>query len=79
MDEQNQTLVQKKIALAQSEHAPVVLEIIRDCIPKIPIVGDTEFKTLFNAITIDATSTLLNDVAKYLDDIRTGALHDKYR
>lgn len=74
--ENEQTLKQKKILLAQSEHAGIVVEIIRDCIPKKPLLGKTEFETLVNAITLDVTSTLMMSVVDYLDSIRKGALHE---
>jgi hypothetical protein len=73
---ENQTMKQKKIALAQSEFAPVVIEIIRDCAQKVPLLGKTEFETLVNAITMETTSTLMRDVVGYLDDIRNGKLHN---
>ena len=72
-----QTLKQRKIALAQSEHAFTVIELIRDCIPQTPILGATEFQTLVNAITLDALSTLMRDVVDHIEGIRKGKLHDE--
>lgn len=75
--ENEQTLKQKKIILAQSDLVPAVIEIIRDCIPKTPLVGRDEFETLKNTISYDALSTLILEVSNYLERIREGELHGK--
>lgn len=67
---------QKKIALAQSEFAPIVIELIKDCMGQTPLIADTEFKTLQNAITLDVHSNLIRRVVDYLEEIRQGALHE---
>ena len=76
MDESEQSLKQKKIILAQSEHARTVIELMRDCASKIPLVADTEWKTIVNTITLDAQSTLIREVADYMEAIRKGLLHE---
>jgi len=73
----NQSLVQKKIALAQSEHAGVIIELIRDVAQKVPLIGKDEFETLKNAIIIDTTSTLMTDMVDYLERIKQGELLGK--
>lgn len=73
---EEQSLKQKKIALAQSEHASTIVELIRDCIPRTPIIANDEFHTLVNAITLDVTSTLLRDVVDYIEAIKNGKLHE---
>lgn len=75
MDEQN--IKQKKIALAQSEHASTIIEILKDCTTKIPLVGDTEWKTIVATITLDAQSNLIREVVDYLERIRRGELHNE--
>jgi len=72
--EENQTLVQKKIALAQSEHASTVIELMKDCMEQNPIIADTEFKTLVNAITLEVQGTMLRNMVDYLEKIRNGSL-----
>jgi hypothetical protein len=67
-----QTMLQKKIALAQSDNAPIVIELMKDCIPQIPLVGDTEYKTLVNAITFDVQSTMIKTMVDILEDLRQG-------
>ena len=73
---QDQSLKQKKIALAQSEHAYIIVELMKDCMSHAPLIADTEFKTLVNAITLDVQSTMLRSVLDYIEGIRKGALHE---
>jgi hypothetical protein len=75
MDEQN--LKQKKIALATSEHAPIIIELMKDCMTQVPITADTEWKTIVNALTLDVQGTMLRTMVDYLENIRKGILHDK--
>lgn len=72
-----QTMKQKKIALAQSEHAPIVIELMKDCIDQSPLVADTEFATVKNAITFDVQSTMLRKMVDLLEGIRQGNLHEQ--
>ena len=76
MEIENQTLIQKKIALAQGEYAPIMIEILRECIEQVPLVGKTEWETIVNAITLDTQSSLLRRVVDRLEEIRAGALHE---
>jgi len=77
MDENEQSLKQKKIALAQSEHAPIVIELMKDCIVQVPIIADTEWRTIVNALTLEIQSTMLRDMVDLLEKIRTGSLHEE--
>lgn len=74
---ENQSLIQKKIALAQSEHASVIIELIRDVAQKVPLIGKDEWETAKNAVIIDTTSTLMTEMVDYLDRIRRGELLGK--
>jgi len=68
---------QKKIELAQSDYAPVVLEILKDCMRNTPLIDKkSQWTTVVNAITLDVQGTLLRDVADYLESIRKGSLHE---
>jgi hypothetical protein len=73
----NQTLKQKKIALAQSEHAPIIIELMRDCLSQTPLIADTEWKTIVNTITLDTQSTMLRSMVDLLENIRKGSLHEE--
>ena len=71
-----QSMKQKKIALAQSEHASIVIELMKDCTQQSPLVGDDEFKTIVNAITFDVQSTMIRRMVDLLENIRSGGLHE---
>lgn len=74
----NQSLIQKKISLAQSEYAPIIIELMRDITSKIPLVDEkSEWKTIVNTITLDTQSNMLRDMVDYLERIRQGALLNK--
>lgn len=73
---ENQTANQKKIALAQSEHAGTIIELMKDCTSQVPIVADTEWKTIVNAITLEVQGTMLRRMVDYLEEIRKGSLHE---
>ena len=71
-----QSLKQKKILLAQSEHAPVIIELMKDCMPNTNIIAKTEWETIVNAITLDVQGTMLKRMVDYLEEIRKGSLHE---
>jgi hypothetical protein len=72
-----QNLKQKKIALATSEHAPIIIELMKDCMIQTPIIGKTEWETIVNAVTLEVQGTMLRAMVDYIEDIRKGSLHDK--
>lgn len=69
-----QTLNQKKIALAQSVHAPIVIELLKDVLKKIPLIGKDQWETMKNAIIIDTSSEILRDLVDHLEKIKRGSL-----
>lgn len=73
MDE-NVTLNQKKIAFAQSEHIEAVLSILKDACRQAKLVGDNEFETVRNAVTMDAQSDLIIKFINTIDFIKSGGL-----
>ena len=77
MAENEQSLNQKKMALAASEHAPIIIELMKDCMPTSPIIGSTQWKTIVNAITLEVQGTMLRAMVDHLEDIRKGSLHTK--
>lgn len=76
MNETEQSLVQKKMALAASEHAPVIIELMKDCMDNTPIVAKTEWETIVNAITLEVQGTMLKTMVDHLEAIREGSLHN---
>jgi len=75
-EESEQSLKQKKIALATSEHAPIIIELMKDCMVSSEIVSDTEWKTIVNAITLETQGTMLRAMVDHLEAIRKGSLHE---
>lgn len=76
MEENEQSLKQKKIALATSEHASIIIELLKDCMPQPRLVAKTEWETIVNAITMETNGTILRTMVDYLEDIRKGSLHN---
>jgi len=72
-----QSLNQKKIALANSSFGPIIIELMKDIMQKVPIVGKDEWETVKNAIIIDTSSTMLRDMVDYLEEIKRGSLAGK--
>ena len=70
-----QSLNQKKMALAGSEHAPIIIELMKDCMVQKPLLGKTEWETIVNALTLDAQGTMLREMVDHLEAIRKGSLH----
>lgn len=75
-EQTEQSIKQQKIAFAQARNDGVLIAILKDCMEQTPLIADNEFKTLVNAITLDVQSNLLRRVVDYLEEIRTGSLHD---
>ena len=76
MEPIEQTLKQKKILLATGEFAPVVIELVKDCISQSHIVDKTEWETIVNAITLEVQGTMLRNMVDLLENIRNGSLHE---
>jgi len=66
----DQSLEQKKMLLAGSDHAPIIIELMKDCMANKPIVEDTEWMTIVNAITLEANGTMLRGMVDHLEAIR---------
>lgn len=76
MDEtpENQTLNQKKIAFTQSGHVEAVIAILRESAMQKKLVGDSEYETVVNAVTLDAQSDLIIKFINTVDFIKSGGL-----
>ncbi len=72
--EENVSMNQKKIAFAQSAHIEAVLAILRESCHQEKLVGDNEFQTLKNAITMDAQGDMIIRFINTLDFIKKGGL-----
>ena len=76
-DQVQQSLNQKKMSLAASEHAPVIIELIKECMEQKGIVAKTEWETIVNAITLETQGTMLRNMVDLLEKIRKEGLHEK--
>jgi len=74
MNDSEQSLNQKKIALAQSEHAGTVIALMKDCISQTPLVADSQWATIVNTIKMDTESTMLRNMVDLIDRIKKGSL-----
>lgn len=74
---EDQNLKQKKISLAQSEHASTIIELMKDCMEQSPLVDEkSEWKTMVNTIRLDTQSTMIRSMVDLLEEIRSGSLHE---
>ena len=76
MSESEQSMIQKKIALATSEHATIIIELMKDCIERGPIVGKTEWDTSVNAITLEVQGEMLVKMTDRIEAIRQGKIYE---
>lgn len=75
--ETEQSIKQKKIVLATSEHAPIIIELMKDCMAQVPsLIGDDQWHTVVNAITLDVQGRMLTNMVDHLEGIRKGSLHE---
>lgn len=73
----DQSLKQRKISFANSEHTGVIGAIFDDCRTAMPnLVGETEFETVVNAITTQVEANFKLRLLQYIDSIKKGKLHD---
>ena len=71
----NQTMTQKQIVFAQNaEMVQAAVQIIKDCTGVHGLIGDSEFSTLVNAITLDTQQNILTKFLSRVDHIKEGGL-----
>lgn len=76
-EENEQSIRQKKIFLAGSEHASTIIELMKDCMTQGPLIDDkSQWKTNINAITLDVQGEMLKNMVDHLEAIRKGSLHN---
>lgn len=73
MNETEQTLQQKAVTFATSEHYAGAVELLKRSRSTITtIIGEDEFHTLVNALTLELETALIQRFVVMVDDIRTG-------
>lgn len=69
----NQNLVQKKIAFAQSGHVEAAVGLLKDVRTHLQsIVADTQHKTLINALTLEIEAQLISRFVSEVGAIKRG-------
>lgn len=69
----DQTLEQKTILFANSEHYQGAVELLKRSRTEITsLVGETEFATVVNALTVELETALIHRFVQMIDDIKTG-------
>jgi len=71
---EDQTIKQRKILFANSEHVATVIQILKECAYGGPLVGATEFETVRNAVTMDANGQMVLDFINAVANIKAGKL-----
>jgi len=71
---EEQSHIQKKIAFAQSEHIETVISLLKECSRQQKLVGETEYATVVNAVTMDAQGDMIIKVINSIDFIKKGGL-----
>ena len=74
---ENQSILQKKIAFANSEHVATVVQILKECGGANQLVGRSEYETIVNAVTLDAQQDIIKNFINSLDNIRKNNFEPK--
>ncbi len=70
---EQQTLKQKAITFATSEHYPGAVELLKKSRTQLTtIVADDEFHTLLNALTLEMETNLIQRFVVEIEKIRSG-------
>lgn len=73
MTENEQTLQQKAVSFATSEHYAGAVELLKRARTQLQtIVADDEFHTLMNALTLELEANLIQRFIVEVDRIRSG-------
>ena len=71
--ETQQTIEQKKVSFATSEHYQGAVELLKQSLTEITtLIGENEFKTLVNALTVELETSLVQRFVVAINNIRTG-------
>ncbi len=69
----NATIEQKVVAFATSEHYQGAVELLKRSLTQITsLIGETEYKTLVNAMTVEFETGLIQRFVVEINKIKTG-------
>ncbi len=70
---ENQTTEQKVVSFANSEHYQGAVELLKRSLTEITtLIGENEFKTVLNAMTVELETALVQRFVVAINKIRTG-------
>lgn len=69
--QEDQITLQKKLEFANSEHVSTVLELLKECSGTQQLVGESEYSTVVNAVTLDAQQEMIKKFINHLDAIKS--------
>jgi len=70
---QDVTMQQKVVSFANSEHYQGAVELLKRSLTQVmSLVGETEFKTVVNALTVEFETALVQRFVVEINYIRTG-------
>ncbi len=73
MSDTEQTLLQKTVSFANSEHYQGAVELLKKSLTEITtLIGENEFKTLVNAMTVELETALVQRFVVAISKIRSG-------
>jgi hypothetical protein len=68
-----QTIEQKVVSFATSEHYPGAVELLKRSLTQVTtLVGEDEFHTVVNALTVELETALVQRFVLGINQIRTG-------
>ena len=71
---EEQTMRQRKALFANNVDVGVLVQLLRECSHQGPLVGESEYDTVVNAVRLDAQSDLITELIKQIDLIKKGGL-----
>ena len=73
MSETETTIQQKKVSFANSEHYQGAVELLKQSLTQVTtLIGEDEFKTVVNALTVELETALIQRFVVAINNIRTG-------
>jgi len=67
----------QKINIAQLPNIADVIQLLNESKSNVgSIIGDTEYATLVNAITLETEALFIARFAQFIEDIKVGNFHD---
>lgn len=75
-----QSLMQKQIAFANSgDMVQAAIQILKESFEAGPLIGESEFSTVVNAVRMDTQQNVMLEFLKRLEFIQQGGLHNAQR